>query len=130
MIFNCAGIHYPEHRGSGSHVASEIGTNDGPLVVALVLAYGILSRIVSADARLFLVGPPFYCSYEPHFMFQPRIRISKLMTSHERALGSVERVDESRRPWPGLGHLTCGWRITTPTCELCGGYFFLFSPLL
>ena len=31
--------------------------NVGPLVVALVFAYGILSRIVSTDTRSFPVGP-------------------------------------------------------------------------
>jgi len=66
--------------------------NVGPLVDTFVLAYGILSIVVSTDIRLFLVAP-FYCSYDLHFAFRLRIRIFKLMTSHEHALGSAQTCE-------------------------------------
>jgi len=66
--------------------------NVGPLVDTFVLAYGILSIIVSTDARLSSL-PPFYCSYDLHFVFRLRIRIFKLMTSHEYALGSAQTCE-------------------------------------
>ena len=65
--------------------------NVGHLIDRFVLAYGILSIIVSIeiDICVFLVAP-FYCSYDPRFALQMCIKIFKLMTSHEYALGSIQ----------------------------------------
>ena len=72
-------------------MASETGMNVCLLVVALVLAYGILSTIVSTDIHSFL--SPFIVHMTLIFAFQLRIRIFKLMTSHEHALGSAQTCE-------------------------------------
>ena len=77
-------------------MASETRMNVGPLVNSFVPAYGIHLIIVSTDIRLFLV-PPFYCSYDLLFAFQLRIRIFKLMTSHEHRPNVRARADEQGR---------------------------------
>jgi len=83
--------------------------NVGPLVGTFVLAYGILFIIVFTDIRLILFLP-FYCSYDLHFAFRLRIRIFKLMTSHEHRSNVRTRADEHGRNLVELGHLTRGWR--------------------
>ena len=90
-VFNRSRSSFAERRSRGSHMASETGMNVGLLVVALVLAYGILSTIVSTDIHSFL--SPFIVHMTLIFAFQLRIRIFKLMTSHEHALGSAQTCE-------------------------------------